>query len=1319
MRNIFRRLLVTILVLCSLYWPATGATPTFHFKHLTIEDGLGNLTVTSIVQDRLGFVWIGTMDGLYKYDGERIISVMKDFFEEGNEVHEIQYSAMKEKLWLLVNNSIFTYDLRTEVFEQEKIAFHGEIETIFVDASDRLWVALTEGGLYTYEDAGSRFVPITDIPELKGNTVVKIRQEEEHTYGFLTQGGGLFIYDAAKHTSVRLAREVKRASTYTKDAEGNYWIGTFYGLYQVAAADSRVHHVVLDAEKEKKIFYITKILVDRSGLLYIATDSGLYTYNPDSRQVNVYKAKWEHDGYLNCNYLNDIYLDKENTLWLATFFGGVNYLTDPNFGIGAYDYVNEQMAGHVISSFAEDERGNLWIGTNDEGISYFDTATGNVVNFNCSDKSRAIADFHNIHSLLYDDGLLYVGMSSAGLNMYDTRTKQCKKLYSNTVIALHKMNDGRIAVGKTDGLDVYDPKTGQTVWEKDVPATRVNHIFSDEEGSVWVCTDRHGIYVRRTGDVHFRPIGKEQGNWSVQTGAQSGNSLYFGTKYHGVVRYDLADGKISVLLEKELEDHQVNSIIAQDSFLWISTTDGLYRYNVHGKGNQERDNYIRLVEAHGLKSMKMRNNASIRMRNGNIFIGTFNGINGFRPQDVRYSAALPKTIFTKLQIDNEWVQPKSSGAPLHCALPYTRKIELSYLQSSFSISFAPVNHSQKRGVTYRYRLKPMDKKWNYTENNVLDFRNLQSGQYTLTVQSCNEYGRWDEKGASLDITILPPWWKSVYMYVVYLLLLGVGLYITVRTVRKKHEQHIREVKLEQQQKQYLSKMEFFTHIIHDIRTPLTLILAPLQKLIAAEDSRSYRNDLEIMQRNGEQLLRNVNQLMDFQKVEQGINGYEEREIVDIVKELQLLLYDFKAMADNRNIQMVLSKGETDSPCCALVNRECFIKIFMNLIGNAVKFTHTRIEIRVENFGNHCKVSVADDGPGIAEAVQKTIFEPFYQIKGNLPTDNIGTGIGLSIVRKMVEKIDAEITLESSVGKGTTFVLSIPIQQVPDTSLAYEKPLPAAVASVGEKEEQEETAARWNLFVAEDNADLRSLLISVLQPYYNVRGYANGQELLDDLVHYPCDLIISDVMMPVLDGIELCKAVKGKAGTCHLPVVLLTAKVMEEDEISGLDHGADLYICKPFSVKVLLAQVRSLLKNRELLSQKYQKEPETQLVETITNEEEIKFLEKLDEVIAHNLRSSNLNANFVASEMCMCRSLFFSKIKVMSGMTFTDYVRVRRLKNAVDMMKTRKYTFNEIAESVGFSSPSFFTRSFKKQFDLTPSEYMEKLDKEVQPSNIGE
>ena len=1004
--------------------------------------------------------------------------------------------------------------------------------------------------------------------------------------------------------------------------------------------------------------------------------------------------------------------------YILYYLAEIRYITQSSKNFLSYEFINRKMDGHVVSSFTEDETGNLWITTDDGGFSFYNKKTKEVKNFNPFKSPHPYIDFFNVHTIETDKENLYIGMASVGLNVVNLKSKKVTKITAEgpegyrlngmSVLTMKKVSDNHIAIGTTHGLDLYDIKSGRIEHVHEIPTDEIRQIITDRNENIWVCGRNMGVYKRNSDGkwLNLCEKNEEMANLQITRMAEYNNQIYLGTKHQGVICHNPEKNSYEKILTEELTSTIVSCIIPKDENLWIGTSNGLYSYNLRTKKKKH------FTEVHGLKSKCI--NWGMLTREGTVLIGTTNGLNGFKPEELFYAADRnsQQTVFTSLKVNNEdMMVMQHENSVLQKIIAYTNEVELSHNQSNISIEFAQLSYSDWNDRTFRYRLNPLDKEWVATESNTLNFKQLPSGNYTLTVQNKNNDGTWNEKGCSLKITILPPWWATWQMYTLYILLI-IGLIIySIYLLKKKQERRIKEINSKKKEEIYQSKMEFFTNVIHDIRTPLTLILSPLEELRARKESEPFQNELNMMSRNGKRLLNNVNLLMDFQKMEQSKEQVTSKEPIDILKELTHMMEDFQNMAESNYIAInLLTDIKPEQPCFVEGNRELFDKTFTNLLSNALKFTTNCINIRITQDTDAYTIAIEDNGMGISKELQERIFEPFFQIKEKLPQDYIGTGIGLSIVRNSVDKMGGTLSLASEEGKGSIFYVTLPATQVNIQELAVND-LTNEVPQ--EKNPDIETAnsedpSPWKIAVAEDNEDMRSFIASLLSPHYQVYTYPNGQELLEDTEKIAFDLIVSDIMMPKLNGYELCKTIKDNTQSCHIPVVLLTAKIMETDEIEGLDYGADAYIRKPFSKDLLLARIKNLIKNREKITASFIHDPDVSIREVIQNEKDNEFIEKLNEIIEKNMNNSNLSAQTVASELCMCRALFFSKMKAISGVSFTNYVRIVRLKKAIELMKTGKYSLLEISQEVGFSSLSYFSKSFKQQFNITPSEYLKKM-----------
>ena len=1284
--------------------------PIQSFKYLTTIDGFESNTIWKIHQDATGFVWFGTKDGLYKYDGSTLQLIRRFFVSDKSSVTSITENKKSHTLWLTVENNLFSLDLHTEQMKQIPLPFSSDILCTFIDDDYKLWISSSADGIYTKDCQDDTFHKMNDISAIAEKKIVEIGQNSKGTFSFLTSNEGIVTYDNKKGVTNVYPLRGLNSITSLIDSQERVWVGTWQGLYLWDKALQKFRRVSLCNYDQRPVFGITKILEKSTDELYISTDSGLFVYNLKDECLVHYKANPFASGFLSNNYINDLFVDKENTLWIATYFGGVNYMTENSKNFLSYDFINSQMEGHVVSSFAEDKSGNLWIATDDGGLSHYNKETHQTTNYNPFESPHPYIDFFNIHALQADSDNLYIGMSSVGLNILSLKEKTIEKitthgekghrLHGMSILTLTRCSDNELAVGTTNGLDIYQTNTGLAEHIDLIPDKEIHKTIEDRNGNLWTCGPEVGVFKRNTAKewVNFNTRHDFGKKYRITTVEEGDGRIYFGTQYNGVICYDPTADSYENLLSQQLASVVITCIIHKDHSLWIGTTNGLYSYDFTTKKIRHYS------EQQGIKSKHIYN--GLLTKDGTLFFGTTAGLNGFRPENLILNSdnAAQKTVFTKLRINNEDISVKDDNSLLSKNISYTDEITLSHNQSNISVYFSQLSYTGEKDKTYRYRLSPIDKEWEIINSNHLNLKQLPTGKYTLEVMGKNEDGTWNNNGSSLMITILPPWWATWQMYTLYVLLFFSVIVYLLFLFKKKQERRMKEMENKRNNEIYRTKMSFFTNVIHDIRTPLTLILAPLEGLLSRKDTHAFKNELEVMSRNGNRLLKNVNQLIDFQKMEQREIDYGPKETIDVVRKLTDMKEEFSGWAESKSIAINLQVDDESSNTCLIEgNKELFDKIFTNLLSNALKFSTNRVNIKISKDAETCVIAIEDNGPGISKEFQTHIFEPFFQIKEHLPEDYIGSGIGLSIVKKAIDKMGGTSSVISELGKGTTFYVNLPIGHITPVSEAYHENL----LKSHEQEPlslEEESISKWRIAVAEDNEDMRNLIVSQLSPYYQVSAYTNGQELLDDKENTSFDLILSDIMMPVLNGYELCAKIKENSQTCHLPVILLTAKIMEEDEIEGLEHGADAYIRKPFSKDLLLARIRNLIKNRQRITATFIHNPDVNIAEVIQSEKDKVFIEKLNTIIEKNMDSSNLSAQFVASELSMCRALFFSKMKAVSGLTFTNYVRVLRLKKAVELMKTGDYSLLEISTKVGFSSLSYFSKSFKQQFNISPSEY---------------
>lgn len=1297
-----------LFIICSLLWLCllvSVAAIEQRFNYITTKDGLYDNTVWTVYQDEIGFIWLGTSDGLYRYDGHELVLVRRNFFKnrgKGNSVSCIQEDKKRKILWLSVDNHIFTYNMLTETLNEEFILpVKGTVSDLCFGSDGILWIAVYEKGIYCYTPKDEKAICFkVDGVDLKN--VIRIKESNNGIYGFLTKDKGTYLYNKnTKETERYVIGET--SSAFLIDSNHDLWVGTQNGLCFRDPKTEQTIRVSLRESFNVDEPFITEIVESKDGnYLYLSTDRGLYVYTKKDRKIQILQSEYESNYCLNNNYLNSVYVDRENTIWVSTYFGGVNFMSEYSQNFLLYASINREMDGHVISAYVEDSLGNLWIGSEDGGLTYFDKTTLKTINYNPKVSKQSFLDFYNIHGLLLDKDELYIGMSRAGVNIYNIHTKSVKRLReksvgglsSASIYSFEKISPDEIAIGGFSGLDIYNRRTGLIKNISEIPKQTVNCILKDDYDGIWVCGKNLGVYYKEK-NKSWKDLTKENSKIKipkeVYTIAQKDKLIFLGTQDFGIITYDLITKQRSRILYDELKELTVHTIIPEKDWLWVCTSNGLYYY--HFLSGEVRH----FTENDGLTSSQTNWNSGILQRDGTIFIGGLNGCNAFRTEDLHLTLKEPKTVITNLFVNNKELHPSNNESLLKESIIYTDTIELSYQENDLAIQCATLSSFGHASTLYQYKMFPIDEDWKSAKTNIFNYNQLTPGTYVFT--ACGSRNNvWDKKGVKLYIKILPPWWARWYMILLYIILL---FFCGWNLFRRWYRNQKGKLVNQKEEELYRSKLEFLTNIIHEIRTPLTLILSPLKVIEKRSDVSAIQFELEIMRRNGDRLLHLINQLMDYRKLDSDwiFDIEENRSIIDICAELENLCFDFKFEAQRKNIVMTFVRGDSDKSIYINAVKEYFDKIIINILSNALKFAKKEITIHVKQETAFCYIYIADDGPGIPEAKYKSVFLPFYQLKEYMPKDNIGTGVGLAIVKKMIERMNWNIKIDSEIGYGTRFIIGIPILE--NFSKSFAENFDAKVSD----NSFVNINHKYVIAVVEDNHDLCDFIVSFLSDEYDVHAYSDGDSLLHNLDNIHPDMIVSDIMMPGVDGIELCKTIKGSLFSSHIPVILLTAKSTESDEIDGLSVGADDYIKKPFSPDVLKARIKNIFVNRERLLENFRSRPDIQLEDILTNQEDQDFINKVNEIIAQNLTNSDLSVQFVISKLCVSRSLFFLKMKNISGLTFTDYVRIARLKRAVELMKRGERNFNEIAFQVGFSSSSYFCKCFKKQFNMTPSEYL--------------
>jgi signal transduction histidine kinase/DNA-binding response OmpR family regulator/streptogramin lyase len=934
--------------------------------------------------------------------------------------------------------------------------------------------------------------------------------------------------------------------------------------------------------------------------------------------------------------------------------------------------------------------------------------------------------YHNIHSLLKDKkGNIWIGIFAGGINIYNPNTGNIKyfnhqqgnprSLNSNNVFCVYQDNDGNIWVGTDKGLNRFDEEknTFTTILKEEINNTIIYDIYEDNNRTIWFATYNNGL-------VSFD---KRTQQWSRITSGDSSNplnsnklvclhddnagNLWIGTDGGGLHKYSFKTKHVKIYDEKSGISANVIYGIQEDDngFIWITTNNGIY--NLDPQTNKVKH----FSRQDNLQSQQFNYNAFYKTSDGKLFAGGIRGFNAFYPERLSNTKTNSRISFTNFQLFNKNVSLSGNKSPLQKQINYTQKLVLTHDQSVMSFEFAALNFNAPEKVRYAYKMEGFDPDWNFVgDQRKATYTNLSPGRYIFKVKATTDESNWDIPEATMIVIIKPPFYKTTLAYVIYFLLaiatvFGIYKY-SIHYIRKKNQIKLEKLKNKEEQEFYARKIEFFTVMAHEIRTPLSLIIAPLEKLISLHKwDKEEKEQLQIMDENADRLLNLVNQLLDFRRIES--DAYEiKKEKVEMVSLVQSVYSRFSSLPYQKDIEFTMSTNISKLEIEA--DPEVLNKILSNLLINAFKFARKHVKITIhelaktENAEQHLCISVEDDGIGIPSTDLKNIFKKFFTTSsGNHQYHNLGgTGIGLALASSLAERHGGRLLVESKQGSKTIFTLELPY--------AEEKTTNTVVTQVEEELEQEINEGQPLILVVEDDEAILSFIAKSLRAEgYLVKKAKNGKEAFQMIETKGADLIISDVMMPEMDGFELCKTVKTNINYSHIPFILLTAKGNRESEIEGIETGADAYILKPFKWKHLAAVVKNLLDSREKLKEKFSEQPGSDVSVLTTNLRDKQFMEKIVNIIESKIIDPQLSVEELSKDMAMSRSNLLRKLKSLSGYGPNELIRLVRLKHAARLLVTNEHAISEIAYMTGFNSPSYFSKCFQQQFKLTPKEFADK------------
>jgi ligand-binding sensor domain-containing protein/signal transduction histidine kinase/DNA-binding response OmpR family regulator len=1304
-------------LVCLLFLSTTIFSQEYYFKHYKVENGMSNNTVLASIQDKDGFLWFGTKDGLNRFDGYHFKT-----FRSGADpktslgINYIQsLHEFKNYIWVGTDKGLYSYDKKLEKFTLVNDAINNRINDIDNDLKNNLWF-ISYGTLVKYnvdtkettmfEDRN--YFYCTSITCDKNGVIWASSYDALYRYSQATQSFDKINVQLPNSTftiSVIYALDANSILIGTKD----------HGVYKYDVSNKKTTPFINGAGKP---IFVRQFKKNNRNELWIASESGVYIYNLKDKTIKNLRKSPSDPYAISDNAAYCITIDKENGVWIGTYFGGVNYHQKQYDQFKKYFPRKSENAivGSAVREIHKDNQGNLWIGTEDAGINKFNLHTKKFTNFQPNGTKSGLS-FYNIHAVLPRGNKVWIGTFEHGLDVLDANTGKVVKHYDHTtsnfksdfIFTFYETPEKKLYVVTSVGIYLYDDEADNfKICDYFSESTHYTYMFKDKGGNFWAGSYRDGLFfydsktkekiVYRHDLKNYKSISNDfitsifqdqQNNLWIAT--ENGLNLFDPVKKE-FKKFTTKDGFPSNVIYSILQDENQN--------LCITTSKGLVRFNYKTKSVKI------FTTANGLLSDQFNYNSAFKDSNGDMYFGNLNGMISFNPKNFSTSKYNPPIFITGLQINNQDVIVNDKDSPLDESISYIKKITLKNYQSNFNIDFASLSYTAPELTEYWYKLDGINDDWIYlNKNNKVFFTELPSGNYKFKVKSLSVNGIWS-KEAIIDITVLPPFWASNYALFFYFLLISGCLYWLLRRYHKmnikENNQKITTLNNEKEKEIYHAKFEFFTNVAHEIRTPLTLIKSPLESLLKRTyESPEIPENLLIMEKNTSRLLNLVNELLDFRKTEmEGLKlTFVETNISMLVKQLQL---QFTPLIEENSVHFELELGEKN--IYAFVDEEAIRKILTNLISNAIKYAKKEVIITLFRNENSLEFIIKNDGNLIPKGLRSKIFEPFFRILGS--ENQTGTGIGLSLAHSLTELHNGTLKLQFLDDTMNTFVLQLPLRQESEFNL-YKNNTETEVKDSNEEFENEIIAkkTKTQLLVVEDNLELLNFMSKELGKEYKVFKATNGEEALKVILNESIHIVISDITMPVMDGIELCDRIKSNIESSHIPVILLTALSAVQSRIQGLESGADAYISKPFSMDFILAQIDNLLSNRRHVMDHYASSPLSHLKTIAHNKTDEDFIKKLDIIIDQNMADTNLSVESLADILHMSRSTLYRKIKDISNLSPNELINNARLKKAAELLLSGKYKVYEISEIVGYKSQSSFSRNFQKNFSMSPSEFI--------------
>ena len=1339
-----------ILFIClSFSLPAlAGNIKNYKFHTLSPEGGFYYDGVKSIQQDSDGFIWIVMENDLFRFDGYQFKRYYSYFrmLDTSDKWYfrDVELDA-RGHLFVSTNKGLFVYDKITDSFKR---MFKPNTMNIKTDSRGNLWLISASLGIFDVEK--KTFFGMESEKGLLYNAVILCADEDELITG--TSNGEIYRFDYDKMLFEQIcALPDNQAIIEIKKHGIELWVLTeSYGLYKLDYQTlSIINHYSFFCTLNNEYVPSKTLYVDKNGYVWVGTQRGLYIMNPETEEYSHFTNSKSDIFTLPSNSVWTIEEDAQKNVWIGTYSGGLCYLNFQETSRFRTFSPRENGLNHkVVSGFAEDDE-SLWIATEGGGVNRMNKKTGEF-RYYTHNPSRNSLTYDNVKSLVIDSSQnLWVAMYRGGMDCFSHKTSTFKR-FNKDYRSDNGMltNDLRKIILEADsGLWISYQSTGISFYsfatdrfthymsKRDNNNSSISDLCRGKGDDLWVVNNEE-LYYMNVRTKEYRKIAPDSA-YSLRAQAlcldETGN-VWIGTVGSGLVRYDVKNNRFYSV--NDILRYDVSTIYSlctdDDNDLWMGTDNGLFKYNI------EKNTFFRFDKKDGIQGIVFYPKACMKGKNGELYFGGTNGFTIINPKEVLLSEFKPTAIITDFYIDNAIVKPDSTGSPLHQSISTTREIVLDYNQINFGFKLSSDNYLIPEKNRFKYRLVGYDQRWIEIDatSRIVSYAKVPSGSYTFEVMASNNDGVWNDVPTTIRIRRLPAPWFSWWAYTIYGFLFftlgGTVLYYYNHQKKLKLELYMDSLEMKKKEENHQAQLRFFTNISHDFRTPLSLIMASVEHMQQQYGNNHY---IRLLNSNTRRLLNLVNELMDFRTVENGKMKLKVH-LSNINRFVQEVASDFQEYALQKEIDYTI---QCDPALSASVyfDEQIMEKVIMNLLNNAFKYTgnggHIVVETRLDKepfrsgFKNSYKIQsnpelvrtfsilVKDTGVGISAESIAQVFERFYKVDSDDTEAHIGSGIGLALVKSLVLFHKGAISIYSERNKGTEMLVQFPLDKemydaaelLENEASAKNMTLSYFIEPESDKQESFLLRDRKRILLVEDNEDLRGLMAGHLRASFEIVEAGNGAEASGIVEEMEIDLIISDIMMPVKNGITLCREIKENMNYSHIPFIMLTARGGLENQMEGLDSGADAYFEKPVDFGLLKLTVQNIFRQQQNLKEHYARNYFVDSRELAANQQDNKFISRLIEIIESRIDQPDMDVSYIASELSMSRSKLYAKVKSLTDKSIVEFIRSYRLRKAATLLIEENLSIRETMERIGIESQSYFTRVFKNEFGMIPTAFIQK------------